>query len=87
MKFGFGQLGAFGIVGGLETLLAFVDERADGFFLFRRQAAELFEHGVEFAGFAEILGFDEFEGLLVGGVLDGGNAGGGNLFCVLHILL
>jgi len=25
--------------------------------------------------------------LLVGGVLDGGNAGGGNLFCVLHILL
>lgn len=49
------------------------------FFLFGRQAAELFEQGVEFARFAEVLGFDEFKGLLVGSGSKGGNAAFGDL--------
>ena len=60
LQFGGVKRIAFFVIGRLKTVFAFVDVRADGFLFFGRQAAELFQQGVQFAGFAHVLSFNEF---------------------------
>ena len=75
---------AFDVIGRLKLIFALIDVRAYGFALFGRHLTEGFQQGVQFAGLAQITGFDQFERIGVCCGFDGGDAFGNNTVCIFH---